>query len=126
KNLSLRSDGLLSLAPQFREVFDSSSAYLWALAQDSAGNLYTGGGTGAKLYPISPTGEKKTLAEFDALEVHAIAIGRDNQVFVSTAPDGKVYKVSPSGKSEVFYDAKNKKLMGARFLFIQPRQHVPT
>ncbi len=56
RNLSLRSDGLLTLAPQFHEVFDSSSAYLWALAQDSAGNLYTGGGPGAKLYRISPSG----------------------------------------------------------------------
>jgi len=40
KNLSLRSDGLLSLAPSSREAFDSSAAYLWALAQDSKGNLY--------------------------------------------------------------------------------------
>jgi hypothetical protein len=108
RNLSLRSDGLLTLAPQFHEVFDSSSAYLWALAQDSAGNIYTGGGPTAKLYKISPTGEKQTLAEFDALEIHAIVIGRNNQVFVSTAPDGKVYKVSASGKSEVFYDPKTK------------------
>ena len=114
RNLSLRSDGLLTLAPQFREVFDSSSAYLWALAQDSAGNLYTGGGTGAKLYRISPTGQKKTLAEFDALEVHAIAI-RNNEVFVSTAPDGKVYKVAPSGKSEVFYDPKTKYIWALAF-----------
>src|SRR5579859_5344145 len=53
KNLSLRSDGLLTLAPQFHEIFDSSSAYLWTMAQDSAGNLYTGGGPGAKLYRIS-------------------------------------------------------------------------
>jgi hypothetical protein len=66
RNLSLRSDGLLTLAPQFREVFGSSSAYLWALAQDYPAS-YLGGGTGAKLYRISPTGEKKTLAEFDAL-----------------------------------------------------------
>src|SRR4030081_1807788 len=114
RNLSLRSDGLLTLAPQFHQVFDSSSAYLWALAQDSAGNLYTGGGTGAKLYRISPTGEKKTLAEFDALEVHAIAI-RDNQVYISTAPDGKVYKVSASGKSEVFYDPKTKYIWALAF-----------
>ena len=114
RNLSLRSDGLLTLAPQFREVFDSSSAYLWALAQDSAGNLYTGGGPSAKLYRISPTGEKKTLAEFDALEVHAIAI-RDNQVFVSTAPDGKIYKVSSTGKSEVFYDPKTKYIWALAF-----------
>src|SRR5713101_4223788 len=80
KNLSLRSDGLVSLAPQFREVFDSSSAYLWAMADDSAGNLYAGGGPDAKLYRISPGGEKKTLATFDALEVHAIAVDRKDQV----------------------------------------------
>src|SRR5215471_8177166 len=115
KNLSLRSDGLLTLAPQFREIFDSSSAYLWALAHDSAGNLYTGGGPGAKLYRISPSGEKKTLTDFDALEVHAIAVGRSNQVFVGTSPDGKVFKVSPAGKSEVFYDPKAKYIWALAF-----------
>src|SRR5512133_1404267 len=44
RNLSLRSDGLLMLAPRSRELFDASAAYLWSLAQDSKGNLYTGGG----------------------------------------------------------------------------------
>jgi len=39
KNLSVRSDGLLALAPHSRELMDTSSAYLWALAQDSKGNL---------------------------------------------------------------------------------------
>ena len=38
KNLSVRSDGRLMLAPRLQERFDSSSAYLWALAQDAAGN----------------------------------------------------------------------------------------
>src|SRR5512141_1327090 len=56
KNLSLRSDGRLTLAPRSEERFDSSSAYLWTLAQDSKGNLYTGGGPGAKLYRISAAG----------------------------------------------------------------------
>ena len=40
KNLSVRSDGLLTLAPKSRELFDTATAYLWALAQDSKGNLY--------------------------------------------------------------------------------------
>src|SRR5450432_1963045 len=56
KNLSVRSDGLLSLAPHSRELFDTPAAYLWALAGDSKGNLYTAGGTGAKLYRIPPGG----------------------------------------------------------------------
>src|SRR6266581_1446427 len=67
KNLSLRSDGVLTLAPKFQELYDSSSAYLWTLARDSKGNLYTGGGPGAKLYRLTPKGEKKTLAELDGL-----------------------------------------------------------
>src|SRR5689334_15423486 len=40
KNLSVRSDGLLTLAPHSHEFFDATSSYLWALAQDSKGNLY--------------------------------------------------------------------------------------
>ena len=54
KNLSVRSDGLLTLAPHSHELFDTSTAYLWALARDSKGNLYAGGGTGAKLFRIPP------------------------------------------------------------------------
>ena len=44
KKLSLRSDGRLSLAPAIREILDSSTPYLWAIAQDSKGNLFAGGG----------------------------------------------------------------------------------
>src|SRR6516164_7829875 len=63
KNLSVRSDGLLTLAPRSVELFDTSSAYLWSLAQDSKGNLYAGGGTGAKLYRIGPDGKGKLVAD---------------------------------------------------------------
>jgi sugar lactone lactonase YvrE len=115
KNLSLRSDGLVTLAPQFHERFDSSSAYLWTVARDSAGNLYTGGGPGAKLYRISPSGEKKTLAEFEALQVQAVVVGKNDQVYAATSPDGKVYKVQPSGKFDVFYDPKTKYIWALAF-----------
>src|SRR5947209_5887742 len=115
KSLSLRSDGRLTLAPKFDELFDSPSAYLWALARDSKGNLYTGGGPGAKLFRISPGGEKKTLTEFQSLEIHAIAVDKKDQVFAATSPDGKIYKVSAGGKSEVFYDPKTKYIWAMAF-----------
>src|SRR6516162_9364372 len=83
KNLSLRSDGRLSLAPVSRELFDTSSAYLWAMAQDSKGNLYAGGGTSAKLYRIPPDGKGKMLTELDALEIHAIAIDSKDRIYVA-------------------------------------------
>src|SRR5512133_469557 len=63
KNLSVRSDGLLTLAPRSHELYDTATAYLWALAQDSKGNLYAGGGTSAKLYRVPPDGKGKMLAD---------------------------------------------------------------
>ena len=107
-NLSLRSDGLLTLAPQFQELYDTSSAYLWALARDSKGNLYAGGGPGAKLYQISPQGGKKMLAQLDGLQIQALAIDAHDRIYAATAPDGKVFRVTADGKCDVFYAPKAK------------------
>jgi len=108
RNLSIRSDGRLTLAPKTSEAFDSSIAYLWTLAQDSHGNVYTAGGPGAKLFRIPPGGKGEKIAEFDALEIHAIAIDSKDRVYVATAPDGKVYRIDAAGKSAEFYDPKQK------------------
>ncbi len=114
KGLSMRSDGRISVAPRLTERFDSSSAYLWAMAQDSHGNVYAGGGPGAKLFRITANGNK-TVAEIDALEIHAIAINAKDEIFVGTSPDGKVYKVDAAGKSSVFYDPKQKYIWAMEF-----------
>ena len=115
KNLSVRSDGLLTLAPRSRELFDSTAAYLWALAQDSKGNLYAGGGTTAKLYRIEPGGKGKVLADLDALEIHAIAVDSKDRVYAATSPDGKVYRIAAGGKPEVFYAPKAKYIWAMAF-----------
>jgi sugar lactone lactonase YvrE len=114
-NISIRSDGLLSLAPHSRELFDTSAAYLWALAQDSKGNLYTAGGPGAKLYRIPPGGPGKMVAEVDALEIHAIAVDFQDRVYFATAPDGKIYRMTGAAKPEVFYDPKAKYIWALAF-----------
>jgi sugar lactone lactonase YvrE len=115
KNISLRSDGPVSLAPRSRELFDTASPYLWALAQDSKGNLYAGGGTNAKLYRIPPDGKGKVLAELEALEIHAIAVDSKDRVYFGTSPDGKVYRIAGNGKPEIFYDPKAKYIWGLAF-----------
>jgi sugar lactone lactonase YvrE len=115
KNLSVRSDGLLTLAPRTREVFDAAAPYLWALAQDSKGNLYAGGGTSAKLYAISPDGKSRVMADLDALEIHAIAVDARDRVYAATSPDGKVYRITGNGKPEVFYDPKSKYIWALAF-----------
>jgi len=110
--LSLRSDGRVSLAPVFKEIYDTSTTYLWAVAEDSKGNLYVGGGspgsTSAKLFQIDSNGKGKTLAELSGIEIHAIAIDKQGRIYAATSPDGKVYRVSANGKADVFYDPKAK------------------
>jgi hypothetical protein len=115
KNLSLRSDGLVTLAPASRELFDTSLAYLWALARDSKGVLYVGGGSNAKLYRVPPGGKGKLVAELDGLTVQAVAIDSKDRVYAATSPDGKVYRIAGNGKPEVFYDPKTKYIWALAF-----------
>ncbi len=115
KNLALRSDGRLSLSPESKELHDSASAYLWALALDSKGNVYAGGGPGAKLIRVSAAGESKIIKEFTELQIQAIVIDKQDSAFVATAPDGKVYRVAADGTSSVYYDPKAKYIWALAF-----------
>jgi len=115
KKLSLRSDGLVTLAPELHEMFDTSLAYLWALARDSKGVLYAGGGSNAKLYRIAPGGKGELVAELDGLTVQAIAIDAKDRVYAATSPDGKVYRIAGKAKPEVFYDPKTKYIWSLAF-----------
>lgn len=115
KNVSIRSDGIVTLAPRSKEWSDTSAMYLWSLARDSKGNLYAGGGTGAKLYRIGDDGKNRVLAELDGLEIHAVAVDSKDRVYAATAPDGKIYRVSANGKTEVFYDPHAKYIWALAF-----------
>ncbi|HVP00398.1 MAG TPA: hypothetical protein VMT15_20140 [Bryobacteraceae bacterium] len=117
--LSVASDGRLALAPVAKEMFDPSVAFLWAVARDSKGMLYTGGGglggSKTKLYQVERDGRSKTLAELDGIAIQAIAIDSNDRVYAATSPDGKVYRVDQTGKSEVFYDPKQKYIWALAF-----------
>lgn len=119
KNLSLRADGRLFLAPEFTEIFDSSTPYLWALAADSKGNLYTaGGGTGsgtARIFVIDRAGKSRMFAELDGLEIHSIALDSKEEIYAATDPDGKVYKIGSDGKPKLFYDPHQKYIWAMAF-----------
>jgi len=118
-HLSLRSDGRIFLAPEFTEVFDSSTPYLWAIASDSKGNLFTaGGGSGSgstKLFEIDRNGKSRTFSELDGLEIHALAVDSKDQLYAATDPDGKVYKISSDGKARTFYDPHQKYIWAMAF-----------
>ncbi|MBV9303218.1 MAG: hypothetical protein JOY62_01650 [Acidobacteriaceae bacterium] len=119
KNLSIRSDGHLTLAPVFKELDSTGVPYLWAIAEDSRQTLYYAGGapTGAttKIFSLPPNGKPKVFAEVTGLEVHALAVDAQNRVYAAVLPDAKVYRIDQSGKPQLFFDAKCKYIWAMAF-----------
>ena len=117
--LSLSSEGRLTPAPVVREMYDPSVSFLWAIARDSKGNLYAGGGSvgssKSKLIVVNPAGQAKTLAELDGMAIQAIAVDKQDRVYAATSPDGKVYRVDAAGRAEVFYDPHSKYIWALAF-----------
>jgi len=115
ERVSLRSDGKLALAPRFRELYDAPSAYLWALARDSKGNLFAGGGPDARVFKIGAGGNKSVFFQTEGLEIHALAVDRQDNLYAATSPDAKVYRIDPAGRSSLFIDAKVKYVWAMSF-----------
>ncbi|MCL6544540.1 MAG: hypothetical protein K6T61_04890 [Bryobacteraceae bacterium] len=117
--LSLRSDGLLRLAPAVRQILDSPLPYFWCLVEDSKGNVYAGGGgpgaPAARIYRVAPDGNSQVAAELEGLEVRALAVDRQDRLYAATSPDGKVYRITADGKPELFYDPQAKYIWAMAF-----------
>jgi sugar lactone lactonase YvrE len=111
ENLSLRSDGRLTLAPAVTTLLETDVPYLWALAADGKGKIYAGGGgpgaSSAKVFVIEGEGKSRVLAELPGLQIQAIALDPAGQVYAATAPDGRVYRLRGS-KPEPFYSPGQK------------------
>ena len=90
--VSIRSDGTLELAPQFKPVYTSPSTYLWAITADAAGNIYAAAGAPARVYRITPDGKAQYIFEPKELQVQAL-LERKGAVYAATSPDGKIYKL---------------------------------
>lgn len=117
--LSLSSDGTLTLAPVLRQLLDSPSTYLWALAEDSRGALYAGGGgpdgSRARVYVIPAKGETRLLVELKGLQVQALALDSQGRLHAATAPDGAVYRIAPDGRAELYYEPGTKYIWDMAF-----------
>src|SRR6185369_13518910 len=95
KGVAITSEGSLQLAPDLKSLVSTPSTYLWSAVSDSKGNLFTAGGSPARVYRVTTDGKITSVFNADELQVQALAIDKDGTVFAATNPDGKVYKISP-------------------------------
>ena len=95
KNISVSSKGDARLSLKVNEFSELKEAQVWALAEDSEGNIYAGTGNEGKIYKISADGKTVTLY-FDSPEVtiFSLVVGADDTIYAGTGPDGLVYKIT--------------------------------
>ncbi len=108
RGVSISDTGVLMLAPNFEEVFNTEQAFIWSSAIDSRNNVYLGTGHDGRVYRVSSTGQGALLFDAPELDVTALALGRDGFIYAGTSPDGKVYKITPEGRSEIYFDPPDK------------------
>jgi sugar lactone lactonase YvrE len=94
--IALRSEGGLELAPAFKVLATTPSTYIWSIASDAAGNIYAAAGSPARVYRITPDGQRTAIFEPQELQVQSLVVGKNGILYAATAPDGKVYRLEPS------------------------------
>jgi len=108
RGVSITESGVVTLAPNLSQLFNTDQAYVWSTAIDSAGAVYLGTGHDGKLFRVGPEGKGSLLYKASELDVTALAVASDGAVFAATSPDGKVYRVTADGKAEVYFDPSDK------------------
>src|SRR6266850_5488635 len=116
RGVSVSDTGILTLAPNLSQLFNSDQAYVWSTAIDAAGNVYLGTGHDGKLFRVSSDGKGSLLYKAPELDVTALAVASDGSVFAATSPDGKVYRVTADGKAEIYFDPADKYIWALEIL----------
>src|SRR3954468_22869970 len=94
RGISINDTGVITLAPEATQVFNTEQPYVWSTAIDSAGNVYLGTGHEGKVFRVGADGKGTQIFKAAELDVTALAIGKDGSVFAATSPDGKVYRIA--------------------------------
>jgi hypothetical protein len=108
RGVSISDTGILMLAPNLTEVFNTEQAFVWSTAVDKQGNVYLGTGHDGKIYQVTSEGRGSLYYDAAELDVTALAVAQDGSLYAGTSPDGKVYRVTSSGNAEVFFDPADK------------------
>ena len=95
KKISVSSKGEARLSMKVDGFSKIDEARVWALVEDSEGNIYAGTGNEGKIYKISADGKTMDLY-YDSPEgeIYSLAIDADDTLYAGTGPDGLIYKIT--------------------------------
>lgn len=127
KDISVSSQGDVMLSLKIDEFSEIKEAQVWALAEDSEGNIYAGTGTEGKIYRISADGKTSSLY-FDSPEVtiYSLTMGADDTLYAGTGPDGLIYKITDQNTPPQTILSKGDKYVWALHLGVDGNLYAAT
>lgn len=120
KGTGLDSKGRLFIGPRLNTVNGPESEYYLSLDTAANGDIYVGSGHKAAIYKIKPgliptqgaaaDSAIRQVFATDALDVYALLVKKNGNVFAGTSPDGKIFKVTPNGGKDgkIFFNPDEK------------------
>ncbi|MFQ3640736.1 MAG: hypothetical protein SNJ62_12110 [Chloracidobacterium sp.] len=104
--LSVSDNGILRVVPTPQLLGDTQQPF--ALCSLLVGqDVYIGTGHDGKLFKVATNGTMTLVADFEELDVTALATDGKGTVFAATSPDGKIYQLT-GGSARVAYDPPEK------------------
>ncbi len=101
--------GRLFIGPQVKMIQGPASEYYLSLEFAKNGDLLLGTGHKAAVYRIKPlTGEAEEIFTSPELDVYALLARPNNDIYVGTSPNGKIYKIGKDKKVEEIADFDEK------------------
>lgn len=106
--VSIDSNGRVTLGPALETLGELEAPAVWRLAADDNDGVWAGTGSDGKLWYVGPSGEPKMVFDASELDLHALATAPGGAVYTASSPEGKVFRVERDGRSEVVFDPEEK------------------
>ncbi|MDD2710146.1 MAG: hypothetical protein PHV34_19355 [Verrucomicrobiae bacterium] len=108
--VGITSDGFLCPGPEIKKDVSLPAEVIWAVAAPRDGGrapLYVAAGNEGQVFKVAAD---KAVEFFKAkeIQVHALAVDGEGNLFAGSSPDGKVHRIAPDGASSVFFEPKEK------------------
>ncbi len=100
-NATITSANELRLSLSLKPLSQSTSSYIWCLAQDRAGSIYAGTGDDGIVYKVDASGAMKPFFRTGELEVTSLAYNAaSGHLYAGTSPHGAIYNITADGKGQ--------------------------
>ena len=100
--------GDVRLAPRLTKIAETTEPYFWCLASDNAGGVYAGSGDTGLIYHVK-NGKAEPFAKTNELEVFSIVRAKSGDLYAGTAPNGRIFRITPDGKATLLWQADKAK-----------------